>query len=77
MALQWANDVDIVYACLDSDVSLPWRVTIGSSETVTSVQWYFHGAHATTKIGDLVHGQFHQRPSNPGEEATCLNYSDL
>ena len=60
--LQLENlDNESVYAnsCSDSNITIPWNVTVGPQERMTSIQWYFHGSHGhNIKIAEYSDGNF-------------------
>ena len=66
-ALQWGNTLDIVYGCADSDVSIPWNVTIGTGERITQVEWFFQSSHGSIKIAEFSNGQFQSTHNVPGK----------
>ena len=63
---QWANNKDIVYACLDSDVTIPWRVALTTGENISKVEWFFHGPHTISTLAVFTDGHFHVMDSVTG-----------
>ena len=56
MSLHWGHDEDILYACADHNLLIPWDVAMTPGQSVTKIEWFFQGANSTIKIASLTNG---------------------
>ncbi|KAL8590997.1 hypothetical protein ACOMHN_044989 [Nucella lapillus] len=51
------HEGDVIYACQNSNVSLPWQILLASTDIITDIQW-FRSRDAVEMIGVLTYGSF-------------------
>lgn len=57
--LEWQTTPDdYVYACVGSDVTLPWQFKATENETVVSVNWIHDGSLSSSMVATLAHRHF-------------------
>ena len=60
VSLHWGHDEDILYACADHNLLIPWDVAMTPGQSVTKIEWFFQGANSTIKIASLTNGTFQE-----------------